>query len=599
MLISITFSYGQISPGDLSQAHADLEGMSKCTLCHELGEKVTDAKCLDCHKEIQSLIDEKRGYHAHSSIKNKDCIECHSDHHGRKFDMVRFDEDNFKHDLTGYNLEGKHEVVDCRKCHVPDNIQNSEIKKRKNTFLGLEQDCLSCHDDFHQKTMSNDCISCHDMEAFKPVTKFDHNNADFKLLGEHASVDCIECHQETTRNGKEFQEFSNIPFNDCIDCHSDPHNNQIQGKCMECHTETSFSTFKGKGSFDHSSTDFTLKGSHIKIDCFTCHDRTSNPLAVFQDKITTNENNCVKCHKDEHEGKYGNECVKCHGESSFLSLKKMTFFDHTITDYALEGKHLEVDCKQCHEKRFSTPIDFSACNKCHDDYHRSEFAENGVSPDCIECHSLENGFDYSLFTLEQHQRSSFPLEGAHDATPCFSCHVNEEEKRWTFVDLGSECIDCHQDLHKGYISEKYYPKNDCAVCHINDAWSSVNFDHNLTDWPLAGKHNEVECRDCHFEMSDNNIIAKQTFNKLESKCVHCHENIHDELFAINGETDCIRCHVTDSWYPKNFDHNNTSFPLKGRHEEVACSQCHTSRILDGKTTIQYKIKKFECIDCHS
>lgn len=589
--------YGQISPGDLSKAHAEFEGMSKCTLCHELGEKVTDAKCLDCHKDIQTLLTNKTGFHASPEVNKKDCIVCHSDHHGRNFDMVRFDEDNFKHDLTGYVLEGKHEVVDCRKCHAPDNIQDTEIKKRPNTFLGLDRKCLSCHDDFHQETLSTDCLSCHNMEAFNPAPNFDHNEADFNLLGKHLEVDCIECHETTTKNGKDFQVFKDIPFNDCKSCHDDPHNDQIDGKCLQCHTETSFSDFKGKGRFDHNITKFNLKGKHNKIDCFSCHAKTSNPLTVFQDKITTNENNCVKCHNDIHEGKYGNECAKCHKESSFLSLRSMNFFDHTITDYPLEGKHLEVDCKQCHKKRYATPIDFSACNKCHNDYHKGEFKENGITPDCVSCHSLENGFDYSLFTVEQHQQTSFPLEGAHDATPCYACHVSEKEKRWTFVDLGSECIDCHQDLHEGYISEKYYPKNDCAVCHLNDSWSLVNFDHGLTAWPLDGKHLEVDCRDCHFEMADNKMV-KQSFNNLASNCIQCHENIHNDTFAINGKTDCIRCHVTDSWFPKKFNHNNTSFPLKGRHEQVECRLCHTTTLVDGKNKVEYKIGKFECIDCH-
>ncbi len=91
-ILTLTFGYGQISPGDLSQAHAELEGMSNCTLCHDLGDKVSDRKCLECHTDIQSLINKKSGYHAESSVKAKDCFECHSDHHGRKFDMVRFDE---------------------------------------------------------------------------------------------------------------------------------------------------------------------------------------------------------------------------------------------------------------------------------------------------------------------------------------------------------------------------------------------------------------------------------------------------------------------------------------------------------------------------
>ncbi len=64
-------------------------------------------------------------------VKAQDCFQCHSDHHGRKFDMIRFDEDNFDHELTGYELEGNHETVDCRKCHVSENIADSKINKGK------------------------------------------------------------------------------------------------------------------------------------------------------------------------------------------------------------------------------------------------------------------------------------------------------------------------------------------------------------------------------------------------------------------------------------------------------------------------------------
>jgi len=592
-------SYAQLSPGELSKVHTDLEGMSNCTLCHELGEKVSNKKCLDCHEDIQSLLDQKRGYHANSEIIKKDCFECHSDHHGLKFDMIRFDEDNFNHDLTGYELKGNHEVVDCRKCHVPDNIQNMEIRKKEKTFLGLEEECLSCHDDYHQETLSsNDCLSCHDMQAFTSAPKFDHNSTDYQLIGKHSTVDCIACHEIGLRNGKEFQEFSNIPFNDCTACHDDAHNDQIKGECKQCHTEKSFSIFNGKGRFDHNTTNFTLKGSHLKTDCFSCHIQTSDPKRVFQEKINTKETSCSSCHTDTHDGKYGNECVKCHSESNFLSLKSMDFFDHTIADYALEGMHLSVDCKQCHEERFSKAIDFSACNNCHEDYHNDEFKKNGNSPDCIVCHTLEEGFDYSLYTLELHQTTVFPLDGAHVATPCFACHISEDDDRWTFINLGSECIDCHQDIHQDYISEEYYPDKTCVSCHINDTWSSIDFDHNLTNWPLEGRHIEVDCKSCHFDISENNTILTQSFNTLASKCVTCHDNIHEDLFAINGETDCKRCHITESWFPEKFDHNNTSFPLEGRHAEIECSECHTTSIVNGKTKITYKIGKFECIDCH-
>ncbi len=595
----VCITYGQISPGDLSEAHKELEGMSNCTQCHELGEKVINAKCLDCHDDIQALISDNKGYHANPKVVKQDCFECHSDHHGRKFDMVRFDQDNFNHDLTGYELEGQHDVIDCKECHMPDNIQNSKIRKRQNTFLGLEQECLSCHDDYHQQTLATDCRSCHGLDSFEPAINFNHDDTEYSLNGEHANVDCIECHQKTTRNDLEFQEFTDIAFTDCKSCHDDPHNNKLPGDCKACHTETSFDLFSGQGKFNHNTTNFTLKGKHKVVDCFECHKETDNPLLVFQDNKKVEETSCIECHTDTHEGKFGLDCAKCHNEKSFLSLNNMDFFDHSVTDYPLEGNHLEVDCKQCHTGRFTEAIDFSACNTCHTDYHQGEFQENGLSPDCVECHSLEKGFDYSLYTLEQHQTTSFPLEGAHFATPCYACHVSEDDDRWTFRNLGGDCVDCHLDIHKDYISESFYPDQNCTACHINESWTDLTFDHNLTDWALTGKHTEVDCRECHFiENADNKSVATQNFTNLGSECASCHEDKHDGSFAIDGVTDCKSCHVTSSWFPEYFDHNTTNFPLEGKHTEIECSSCHTSSIENGKTVILYKINKFRCIDCH-
>jgi hypothetical protein len=586
----MTFGYGQISPGDLTNAHADLEGMSNCTQCHDLGNKVTDKKC---------LVNNKQGLHGQTDVIKQDCFQCHSEHHGRKFDMIHLNEDTFDHLTTGYELEGGHKEVDCGKCHVSENIADSDLKKRKKTYLGLDETCLSCHDDYHQETLGNTCLDCHDMLNFKPAPKFDHDRAEFQLKGEHATVDCIECHQITNKNGKEFQEFTGIPFNDCISCHEDPHDSQIPGQCTQCHTETAFETFEGQGKFDHNQTQFTLKGRHNEIDCFSCHEQKNEPLQVFQDRSNVDENSCVKCHKDVHDGKFGKDCVKCHRETSFLSLRSMDFFDHSVTDYPLEGKHVEVDCKQCHKQRFTAPIDFAACTNCHSDYHKGEFKENGVSPDCVQCHSLEKGFDYSLYTLEEHQQTEFPLEGAHTATPCFACHVSEKDKKWTFRNLGETCVDCHQDIHQGYISEKYYPKDDCKACHANDAWTSVDFDHNKTDWPLTGKHKEVDCRACHFkEIDQNKGPSEQKFVGLDNECLACHENIHDETFAENGVTDCKRCHITTSWFPETFDHDLTDFPLEGQHAKIQCSACHEVASASGEIEVIYKIQKFRCIDCH-
>ena len=154
-------TFAQISPGDLTNAHAYLEGISNCTKCHDLGESVSKGKCLDCHKEIKSLVNAGRGYHSSTEVKGKDCWKCHSEHNGRNFRIINFNEKTFDHEKTGYSLTGKHAKTECDGCHKTDFIIDKELKKRKGTYLGLKADCVGCHEDYHQKTLGGECGNCH------------------------------------------------------------------------------------------------------------------------------------------------------------------------------------------------------------------------------------------------------------------------------------------------------------------------------------------------------------------------------------------------------------------------------------------------------
>ncbi|HSG67212.1 MAG TPA: cytochrome c3 family protein, partial [Bacteroidales bacterium] len=90
-IITWNYAYSQLSPGDLAAVHAHLEGTTNCTQCHVLGDKVSNEKCLDCHREIKARIDQNKGYHSSGEVSGKDCFECHNDHHGRNFQIIRFD----------------------------------------------------------------------------------------------------------------------------------------------------------------------------------------------------------------------------------------------------------------------------------------------------------------------------------------------------------------------------------------------------------------------------------------------------------------------------------------------------------------------------
>ncbi|HPF50538.1 MAG TPA: cytochrome c3 family protein [Draconibacterium sp.] len=510
--------YAQISPGDLTQAHANLEGLTNCTKCHVLGEKETTSKCLACHTEIKSLIDQNKGYHASEEVKGKRCAECHGEHFGRDFKIVRFDEDKFDHNLAGFKLEGKHATLKCNDCHKPDLIvKQVSQKKEAHTFLGMGTECLSCHVDVHQNTLSKNCTSCHNQNAFKPATGFDHSKTDFKLIGKHQQVDCAKCHIKTVKNGKEFQEFAGVAFV-----------------------------------------------------------------------------NCTSCHEDVHQNKFGNDCTKCHNEFSFKTANTSSNFNHTQTDYPLLGMHLKVDCKECHTSgNYTKTIRFKKCTDCHSDYHEGQFRKNGVSPDCSECHTV-NGFTTSSFTLEKHNQTEFALEGAHMATPCLACHKTGE--KWNFSVPDHRCIDCHENIHKNVMDDKYMPQSDCKSCHSVETWNQVSFDHNLTKFQLLGKHAQATCRECHFKEADGAV--KQQFANLASSCENCHEDTHFKQFEVLGKNDCGRCHTFNNWSPDKFNHDNARFKLDGKHQGLQCIACHKTTDHLIRNYVVYKFEDISCASCH-
>jgi hypothetical protein len=507
----------QISPGDLASPHSHLEGISNCTQCHVLGNKVSNEKCLICHTEIQQRITDQKGYHSSVDVKGKQCVGCHNDHHGKNFQLIRLDTAKFDHNLTGYSLSIPHSKKSCKDCHNTKSITDQKIKTKKYTYQGVNKECLNCHIDYHQKTLSSDCLACHNPDTFKPASRFNHSSTKFQLVGKHISVDCSKCHKIKLADGSKFQEFRGIPFSNCTSCHKDPHQNQFGQNCRQCHSEESFKVVKGIKDFDHNKT-----------------------------------------------------------------------------NYKLEEKHLNVNCKDCHKTKFTDPLKFELCTDCHTDYHREQFAKDGVSPDCSQCHSVK-GFALFSYTIEKHNLGAFQLKGAHVAIPCFECHKKLEE--WNFRGIGIKCIDCHKDIHQTFISAKYYPESDCKICHKEERWADVSFDHSKTEFNLTGAHKKPDCRACHITW-DSNGTMQQKFTSLSMNCADCHKDNHHKQFEKNGINNCSDCHDTENWKANKFDHNNTAFRLDGKHINVPCTKCHKLQQEGPDIYVKYKLKTFTCESCH-
>lgn len=128
-------------------------------------------------------------------------------------------------------------------------------------------------------------------------------------------------------------------------------------------------------------------------------------------------------------------------------------------------------------------------------------------------------------------------------------------------------------------------KIECRACHTTESWEmrkDATFDHNKTGFPLAGQHKTIPCASCH---------AGLKFEATSSSCASCHEDIHrGEL----GEM-CARCHSPQSWKVTDMlqRHQETRFPLLGRHTGAECQACHEraseQRFAGTPTT---------CIGCH-
>ncbi len=530
-LASVGDARAQISPGPLSEAHQSLEGMGNCLQCHELGERETTTLCLDCHGEIGRLREAGRGLHAREG--SGDCASCHPEHGGRDFDVVGFEggPGGFDHGRAGWPLDGAHATVACESCHRERFLDPPIVVGRPegagpSRWVGLANDCASCHADPHQGRFGAECRDCHGTRDFRVVetTSFDHGRTDYPLRGAHREVACDRCHKESIT--------APLEFSRCTSCHDDPHRGlaTLAGAsvdCEACHTVGGFrpSTF---GTARHSSCAFPLEGRHVAVDCDACHRRDGAASFDFRPPAAR----CADCHADAHRGELGeagSRCETCHTVSGFAP-STFSAADHGRAGFPLEGAHGLAECRACHGP---TPVTFAfaatTCVSCHADPHRGRLG--AVDADCRRCHSLD-GFHPVTMDAAAHARSGFALDGAHAAVPCFECHRAMLDARpastvpasasWpdlSFQESG-RCVDCHADPHAGQFRAGDELR-DCAACHDVHVFTPASrFDHeSQTRFPLRGAHERVACGACHAPATEGEAVR---YAGTPMECVACH-----------------------------------------------------------------------------
>jgi hypothetical protein len=369
----------------------------------------------------------RRGFHGRQlDAAKQECRACHTDHKGRKADIIQLDRETFDHGSTNFILKGAHKTGRCDGCHV-----------QAAKFRAAPSRCFDCHKtaDPHKGRLGENCDGCHNEDAWRRVKSFDHNTTKFPLVGAHKTVACAACHAG--------ERYAGLPAG-CVDCHriQDVHAGRYGPKCETCHDQLQWKPAR----FNHDKTKFPLRGAHAKVECDGCH--TGD---LLRDKLATS---CVSCHKknDPHDGQLGNRCERCHGD---VSWRRSVAFDHDLSRFPLIGRHALVPCEECHRSA-SFKDARTACSSCHKDQHH----EGRLGANCAQCHN-PNG--WARWRFDHDTQTKYPLTGAHRGLDCHACHTVKNVAK---IALATNCYNCHRldDVHQGSFGRS------CERCHVTTSF---------------------------------------------------------------------------------------------------------------------------------
>lgn len=360
--------------------------------------------------------------------------------------------------------------------------------------------------------------------------------------------------------------------------------------------------------------------------CAQCHGGWGTSLAEA----------CLECHGDvggqieaglglhgTFEGPLKEACALCHSDHhgadfAVVNLRSFTIagvpdpdaFEHDLVGFAMGGKHLELECTECHEHADAPVLPEDArrflgldrdCATCHEDPH-----EGAMARSCAECHGQDAFDDLAPFVHDER----FPLAGAHAAADCYDCH--EEGSLHSVEALGGKgpeppwrtCVDCHESPHRDPFVQAVAALvgrsggESCATCHdavhadFRDGATTTVAQHAASGFALELPHDEASCEQCHGPLDAS--FEERYPGRDAGACTRCHADAHEGFFEpwarrlaqagdalepdSGGAVQCTRCHLPTTFddVPEGtFEHGAwTGFELAGAHAQSDCESCH-------------------------
>jgi hypothetical protein len=309
------------------------------------------------------------------------------------------------------------------------------------------------------------------------------------------------------------------------------HQAEFGTDCNSCHGQIRWLGLpEDLGRRVHSRTRYPLTGKHDDTACNACHSPALPAARRFR-KLAFDD--CLDCHADSHRGQFADRdrgaCEPCHTTAGFTP----TLFGaeaHASTRFALSGAHDAAPCGTCHTgkaPRLDWQLEGQSCAACHDNPHGARFDTEMAAGGCATCHSNV------AWDQPKYAHDAWPLTGKHQSVRCDECHTPTEADRKaghgkSYEDSPRECEGCHSDVHLGQfrLSE---PQKECAVCHDTATFQLQAFDHvQSTGYPLAGKHQSVQCAACHLQTELTDGQSTRLWRLPYDECRDCHENPHLE-----------------------------------------------------------------------
>jgi len=441
-----------------------------CIGCHKgrikEGKKSGPATCGECHikkahEKIQYLAIKPEYYQPAQDVYHQECLACHKQGKKLNKDAKPLPWGDFylqvKREKEGtgavwpqvhfdYYLHYKHDKALEKKCELCHHIYSEKEKKL-----------------IYKKGTESSCRDCHKEKAVGETRSF----------REVAHAECISCHMERKKEGKEAGPFT------CEGCHN------LRQRTVEEMADIPRPDLKQKDRYLISIDDATLNAvpfNHKAHEGYTrscrdCHHETMNACNKCHTLKGAKEGGNVTLGEAYHEMSSKWSCIGCH-----------------------EVKKSEPSCAGCHHLIENDLTQTSSCGVCHrGPEEKTEGAKMLPAPDQLLPEKLAN--QLNLGALEKtYKAATFPhlliikkltdisnkdklarpfhtqgmticagchhytpMEAQKQLAPCSTCHSIRREPRKSVPTLFGayhrQCVGCHEKMQL-----KVQPR-DCTKCH--------------------------------------------------------------------------------------------------------------------------------------